>query len=266
MSTIEIDFSSDWHIGNPQAGKDYPALTDIQAALDSALARGVDAFVVAGDFIEKGQEQYAQVAASLLGPYVEKGLNVVGILGNHDFINGSGEEATKILAEAGVKMLEGSTHIVPSRTGDEQVTILGVSGEIGPEYDNWWRNGKWDWDAYEKAHIAASPHREALQQQLAAMSDGSTAIVVSHRSIVPETIGDRARELGFVSAQTKGFADILDEHAKRLTITAVSGHDHDIKPWQGYPFGTTKEGRPSHNVSSPMRRRLNMPLVQTLRF
>lgn len=265
MKDIVIDTTSDWHIGHPNGRGDYPTEDEIHESLDNAVKRGVDAYIIAGDFTNQGSVEGAQKAASILKPFIEQGLLVIGIVGNHDFINDDGVTIPAILAQSGVKMLEGQSLVVSNKTGDRQLTVLGVSGEIGYSYDNWWRTDGWDKNGREKAYAAAARHRDALRRGLAE-STTQDVLVVTHRSIVPDTIGTRARETNFVSPQMQDFSSIIDSFATTKRITSISGHDHDVFPWEGFPSGRTISGVETNNVSSPVRKRRGLRLAKRKYF
>lgn len=257
MKDIVIDATSDWHLG--ENGENYPTPAEIHDSLKKAFFDSVDAYVIAGDFTNKGNLVFAKYAASIIRPYVEKGLLVIGIVGNHDFNEDSRENVTKILADSGVVMLEGESYTITNKSGDRQVSVVGVSGEIGPKHDSWWRNG-YDSHAKQIAYDAASPHRDALEQRL---SEGlEDAVVVTHRSIIPDTAGSMAREKRIVSAQTEGFAGIVDRHAKDRQVIVIHGHDHREAPWEGFPEGTTEGGVAVYNVAAPLRKRMGESLTR----
>lgn len=259
---IHIACTSDWHLGNEDASM-YPTGEAIQASLQEAFERSVDAFIVAGDFVDKGNVAMAHYAASIIRPFTEKGMPVIGVVGNHDFHDGSAAEVTQILAASGVKMLEGESIVVKNKTGDKSATILGVSGEVGPEFDSWWRDGNWSQDGRKNTYDAAQIHRDALKKGLQAAT-GEHVVVVTHRSIIPGTIGTEARSRNFVSAQTEGFETIIDAYHKPVTV--VHGHDHAPVEtlWEGFPEGMTKGGRAVYNVAAPLRMRYKKPLVKYL--
>lgn len=262
MKDIRIACTSDWHLGNADSSA-YPTPEQIQKSLEETYAQGIDALLFAGDFVNQGGVTMAHVAANLLKPYIEKGLPVIGIVGNHDYHDGNADEVTKILAASGVAMLEGNSYTIKNKTGDRSVTVVGVSGEMGPEYDSWWRENGWSEEGREKTRQAAERHRNALDVNLSQASSDSI-LVLTHRSIVPDTIGTDARQKRYVSAQTDGFADIIDWHAVGKNIAVVHGHDHGEFPWEGYPDAVTRGGVAISNVAAPLRMRLGRPLVKIL--
>lgn len=257
MKDIVIDATSDWHLGGQDAHN--PTAEEIHASLQKALTDNVDGYLIAGDFTDRGNVLYAQYAASIIKPYVEQGLLVIGVVGNHDFHDGSRDSVTKILADSGVVMLEGQSYTIANKSGDREITVLGISGETGPQHDSWWRNG-YDEEAKEVVIAASKPHREALQVGLA-QGDGDV-VLLTHRSIIPDTIGTMAREKRFVSAQMEGFAAIVNEHAARRRIMVIHGHDHREAPWEGFPEGITEGGVAVYNVAAPLRKRMGENLTR----
>lgn len=264
MKDIRIAATSDWHLGNSDSSL-YPSNDQIQKALQNAFEKSVDAFVIAGDFVDQGNVAMAHVAAGILRPFIEKGMPVIGIVGNHDFHEGNANEVTKILAATGVHMLEGDSYTLKNKTGDRSATILGVSGEIGPEYDSWWRENGWSEEGKKKAHAAAATHRDALQKGLEEAS-GDSVVVLTHRSVIPDTIGTQAKQGRFVSAQTEGFESIIDANTKGRPTTIIHGHDHGTLKslWEGFPEGVTRGGNAVYNVAAPLSMRLNKSLVRII--
>lgn len=268
---IQIAATSDWHLGSPETDTEYPTEQEIHASLQQALDDGVDAYLIAGDFIHQGQRSALEQVASILSPYIQQGLLILGIVGNHEFNtnkNDRPDEAVSLLANAGVVMLEGQSYALTSKSGEKQLTVVGVSGEVGYYHDDWWRINGWDPEGRQRAREAGQHHREALDRELAQVTT-DTVIVLTHRGIVPEVIGTRAEEIGFVSAQAEGFAEIIDRHAalrRDITFIDIGGHDHDKPPWEGRAKGKTKGGVPVHNVSSPVRRRNGEPLDKRFVF
>src|SRR5215813_1393361 len=75
--------------------------------LFSQITESADVLILAGDLTDYGLEEEAKVLARDLTTTVK--IPVVGVLGNHDFESGQDQAVTKILADAGVKMLDGDT-------------------------------------------------------------------------------------------------------------------------------------------------------------
>jgi Icc-related predicted phosphoesterase len=66
-----------------------------------------DVLVLAGDLTDYGLPEEAKVLARDLTSMVK--IPTVAVLGNHDFESGQEAEVSKILSDAGVKMLDGDT-------------------------------------------------------------------------------------------------------------------------------------------------------------
>lgn len=76
------------------------------AQLEAEVPDEADALVVCGDLTTHGQPDQTRIVAESLG---RTGLPVVTVFGNHDHESGCAEENAAILAEHGVRVLDGDT-------------------------------------------------------------------------------------------------------------------------------------------------------------
>jgi Icc-related predicted phosphoesterase len=77
--------------------------------LFTAMSRAGDVIVLAGDLTDSGLPDEAQVLVSELR--VASGTPVIAVLGNHDFESGAQDQVRTIVESAGVKVLDGSSHV-----------------------------------------------------------------------------------------------------------------------------------------------------------
>ena len=68
------------------------------------ISREADVLVLAGDLTDLGKPKEAEILAQDLKAC---SIPVIGVLGNHDYECGCPEEVTRILREAGMKVLDG---------------------------------------------------------------------------------------------------------------------------------------------------------------
>src|SRR3982750_2898563 len=78
-------------------------------ALMADVHREADVLVLCGDLTTHGKPEQMRAFADELASVR---IPIVGVLGNHDFESGMQEEASRILADAGVHMLDGTTAVV----------------------------------------------------------------------------------------------------------------------------------------------------------
>lgn len=214
------------------------ALGDIHCRIDTKdvihkligeLGTDFDALLLAGDLTDNGLPEEAEVLAAQLKTY---SMPVVTILGNHDHENGSHEEITRIIRDAGVIVLEGTAYEV----GD--VGIVGTKGFCG---------------GFDELLVA--PFGEAalktfirttidesllLENAISKLHHCKHRVVMLHYAPVKATLMGEPPEL-FAFLGTSWLADAVD---RRGADVIVHGHAH-----HGSPFGRTKGNIPVHNVS-----------------
>jgi Icc-related predicted phosphoesterase len=202
--------------------------------LFAQLAQAADVLLLGGDLTDYGLPEEAHVLArELTGVRVP----LVAVLGNHDFESGKQGEVAHILAEAGVKVLDGDACEIHG------IGIAGVKGFAG----GFGRGTLGSWgEEVVKLFV-----REAVQETLkleAALARLRTAqrIALMHYAPIPETVEGEPREIyPFLGCGR------LAEPLHRYSVTAAfHGHAH-----RGAPEGRTASGIPVYNVSLPLLRR-----------
>jgi Icc-related predicted phosphoesterase len=156
------------------------------------------------------------------------------VLGNHDFEAGEEREITKILADAGVRILDGDSYEVHG------VGFAGVRGFCGGF-------GRGALGAWGEPIIKQFVH-EALQEVLkleSALARLKTEhrIAVIHYAPVRSTVEGEPLEIYPFLGSSR-----LEEPLTRYSVSAVfHGHAH-----RGSPEGHTSSGIPVFNVSLPL--------------
>jgi Icc-related predicted phosphoesterase len=112
---IRVAAVGDIHFGPDSAGTLRPHLEDIAAH--------ADVYLLAGDLTRLGDPAEAAVLAEELR---DVPVPVVAVLGNHDYHSDREKEVADVLADAGVRVLEGSSTVV--EVAGTQVGIAGVKG------------------------------------------------------------------------------------------------------------------------------------------
>ena len=99
FGSVRIAAMSDIHCGKESAGT-------LQGVFAMA-AEQADVLVICGDLTDYGLPEEAKVLAREL--QAVNRMPVVGVLGNHDFESGRQHEICSILADAGMKVLDGDS-------------------------------------------------------------------------------------------------------------------------------------------------------------
>ena len=200
--------------------------------LFAQITESADVLLLCGDLTDYGHPEEARILARDLTASVK--IPIVGVLGNHDFESGQEQEVIRIMADAGVRILDGDTY----ETHD--VGFAGVRGFCGGF-------GRGALGAWGENVIKAFVH-EAIQEALkleTALARLRTKhlIALLHYSPVRETVEGESLEIFPFLGSSR-----LEEPLSRFDVLAVfHGHAH-----KGSPEGRTAKGIPVFNVSLPV--------------
>ena len=102
---VRLAAVGDLHYGKASRGQLQP--------LFSALTRvEADVLLLLGDLTDYGLPEEAEELARELTSSVK--MPIVGVLGNHDYESGAAADVTRILRDAGMKILDGETvEVIP---------------------------------------------------------------------------------------------------------------------------------------------------------
>jgi len=223
-------------VGDVHVGRDStcPLGTEPERITDDA-----DLLLLAGDLTRVGALEEADALVAALECI--RGFPVVAVLGNHDHASDAGDEIAKVMAAAGVTMLEGDTTVVTVGTA-----TVGVAGTIG--FGGGFP-GACATDFGEPEMRAFVRHTKRLAASLAAgLGDLQTdvRIALMHYSPVEATLeGERLEIYPFLGSYL--LAEAIDTGRAEL---AVHGHAH-----HGTERGVTPNGTPVRNVAQPVLRR-----------
>lgn len=222
---VRLAAVGDIHYGKGSRGHLQPVF--------SAVARAeADVLLLLGDLTDYGLPEEAAELARELASGVK--IPTVAVLGNHDFEGNAVAEITRILTEAGVKLLDG-----------ESVEVLGIGfagvkgfcggfgrGVLGP----------WGEEAVKRFVHEAVNEALKLESALARLRT-STRIALLHYAPIAETVEGEPREIYPYLGCGR-----LEEPLTRYQVTAVfHGHAH-----HGKAEGKTSNGTPVYNVSLPL--------------
>lgn len=187
-----------------------------------------DVLIVAGDLTNYGKTSEMEPLLNLL---VRLRLPIIAVLGNHDYESGQEQELMKMMADEGIKILDGTGY---ERDG---VGFAGTKGFIG----GFGRGaltafGEREVKAIVQAAIDESLKLERALSQLRA----EKRVVVLHYAPVAATVLGEAPEI-FPYLGTSRLAEVVDRHGANLV---VHGHAH-----HGKDEGKTTGGIPVYNVA-----------------
>ena len=206
-----------------------------------------DVLVLCGDLTDRGTEDEAHQLARDLKPI---GIPIVAVLGNHDFEAGHPDRVAKILADAGVHMLDGEAVEV------QGVGFAGVKGFGG----GFGRGALGPWGEPTIKLFVQEAVDEALKLETAlARLRTPRKVAVLHYAPVRGTVEDEPPEIFPYLGSSR-----LEEPLNRYPVDVVfHGHAHG-----GRFEARTSGGVPVYNVAAPLlqRRNANEPPLHVVEF
>jgi Icc-related predicted phosphoesterase len=187
-----------------------------------------DVLVLAGDLTNDGQPDEME---PLLNVVVRSRVPTVVVLGNHDYESGKQAELTRMMASAGIKVLDGTAY---ERDG---IGFAGTKGFVG----GFGRGVLTAFGEPEIKQFVQASIDEALKLERAmAQLRAQKRIVVLHYSPVAATVQGEPPEI-FPFLGTSRLAEVVDRHGADMVL---HGHAH-----HGQMEGRTTAGIPVHNVA-----------------
>ena len=211
----------------------------VQGSLQPLFAQitdNADILVLCGDLTDYGLPDEARALAREITSAVK--IPCVAVLGNHDCESGQEAEISKILADAGVVMLDGDS------TEIHGVGFAGVKGFCG----GFGRRALGPWGEQIIKHFVREAVDEALKLESAlARLRTERLVAVLHYSPIQATVEGEPREIfPFLGCSR------LEEPIGRFPVSAVvHGHAH-----HGQPEGRTAANVPVFNVSASLMREM----------
>ena len=217
-------------VGDLHYGKGSRGL--LQPLFASLTRLEADVLVLCGDLTDYGlPEEAAELARELVAGVK---IPIVGVLGNHDYESGAVAEVTRILSEAGVRLLDGESVELHG------VGFAGVKGFCG----GFGRGvlGPWGEKAVKQFVHEAVDEALKLESALARLRT-PTRVAILHYAPIAATVEGEPKEIyPFLGCSR------LEEPITRYEVSAVfHGHAH-----HGVPEGATQSGTPVYNVSWPL--------------
>ena len=181
----------------------------------AALDGRADLVLLAGDLTTHGEPEEAAVLAGAVG-----GLDVpvVAVLGNHDWHANRAPELIAVLEEAGIVMLERSTHVL--ELCGAEVGIVGCKGFVGGFAGN--HIPDFGEPLLRSVYAESIAEVEALDAGLRAVALCPFRIVLLHYAPTTETLEGERRDI-WAFLGTDRLAPPIVEHNPDLVL---HGHSH----------------------------------------
>ena len=200
--------------------------------LFSQVTEQADVLLLCGDLTDYGRPEEAHLLAQGLATHAR--LPTIAVLGNHDYESDQHEEVCRILADAGVMMLDGHACEVYG------IGFVGVKGFAGGF-------GQWalqPWGEGTTKHFVRETVDEALKLESAlAKLRTPQRVALLHYSPIRATVEGEPPEIFPFLGSSR-----LEEPLNRYAVTVVfHGHSH-----HGSPEGRTTGGIPVYNVAIPL--------------
>jgi Icc-related predicted phosphoesterase len=222
--TLRIAAIADLHVKKSSAGTLQPLFAQIS---DSA-----DVLLLCGDLTDFGTIDEGKILAKELTSSLR--IPSLAVLGNHDFESGQEKELINILTDAGVVVLDGTSHEM------DGVGFAGVKGFAG----GFGRRALGAWGEKIIKDFVHETINEALKLETAlARLRTPQKIAVLHYSPIQATVNNEPPEIVAFLGSSR-----LEEPLDRYRVNAVfHGHAH-----RGSPEGRTKGNAPVYNVAMPV--------------
>ena len=224
--SVRLAAVGDLHVKRTSQGTLQPLFAPVNDRADILL--------LCGDLTDYGLPDEAQILARELTAVVR--IPIVAVLGNHDYESGHHLEVCRILAEAGVKILDGEACEIHG------VGIAGIKGFMG----GYGRAtlGSWGEPAVKRFVQEAIDEALKLESALARLRT-PRRIALLHYSPIRATVEGEPLEIYPYLGTSR-----LEEPLNRYPVDAVfHGHAH-----HGSLEGRTSSGIPVYNVALPLLR------------
>src|SRR3954463_3236303 len=204
--TVRIAAAGDIHAGSAERDRVREAFRRVEEQADLVL--------LAGDLTQHGQVDEACVVADACRPLE---VPVVAVLGNPDWQSDRPDDLRRVLAEAGVVVLDRSHTILP--VGGVSVGIAGVKGFVGGFGNPWGNFGE---PLFREAYAETTRDVDGLERGLAAIEPCAVRIALLHYSPVDATLVGEPERLWLVLGADR-LAGPIHQHRPDLV---VHGHAH----------------------------------------
>jgi Icc-related predicted phosphoesterase len=223
---VRVAAVGDLHCGKTSQGTLQP--------LFARMADSADVVLMCGDLTDYGLPDEARVLAREVTGVLK--MPVIAVFGNHDYESGHAEEVGAILADAGIRILDGDGVEIRG------VGFAGVKGFAGGFGDRALQS--WGEPVLKLFVREAVEEALKLETALARLRTPHRVAVLHYAPIRGTAEPEPAEILPFLGSSR------LEDSINRYNVTlVVHGHAH-----HGSPEGRTATGVPVYNVSLPVLR------------
>lgn len=203
--------------------------------LFAEISHSADVLLLCGDLTDYGLPEEAHLLAEDLKNHMT--VPVLAVLGNHDFESGHATEVGSILAETGVKMLDGECCEIG---GIGFAGVCGFGGGFGRLMLNAWG------EPLIKTFVQEAVEQAMKLERALARLSTPKRVALLHYSPIADTVQGEPQEIFPFLGSTR-----LEGPLNRFNVeVAFHGHAHN-----GQPQGKTSSGVPVYNVSLPVLRK-----------
>ena len=225
--TVRLAAVGDIHCTRTSAGTLAPLFVE--------AAGQADVLLLVGDLTDYGLPEEAVVLARELA---DVKIPILAVLGNHDFESGKEEEVTRILVEAGVRMLDGDGVEV---RGIGFAGVKGFGGGFGRRTLEPWG------ESATKAFVREAVEEALKLERALARLRTPQRVALLHYAPIEATVEGEPREIFPFLGSSR-----LEEPLNRYGVSlAFHGHAH-----RGAAEGRTSGGVPVYNVALPLLRKI----------
>ena len=218
----------DLHCTEDSKGTILPKLKAVDAEAEALL--------LCGDLTDRGTVEEAEILASELAPLR---LPMIGVLGNHDYETGHGDEVRRILHQAGVHMLDGEAWKL-----DDELGFAGAKGFAGGFGDHVLQG--WGEDPIKQFVMVATEEALKLETALAKLRTTKKVALLHYSPMRGTVLGEPPEIHAFLGTSR------LQVPINRFHANAVfHGHAH-----RGTHHDLTNRDVPVYNVAAPVLRRM----------
>ena len=204
--------------------------------LFSEVNERADVLLLCGDLTDYGLEEEAQILAREITIALK--IPVVAVLGNHDYESGKAHEIEQILADVGVRVLDGDSYEV---YGVSFAGVKGFAGGFGEQ-----ALAPWGEESIKLFVREAIDEALKLERAIARLHTPQRIVLLHYSPIRATVEGEPPEIVPFLGSSR------LEEPLNRYPVTAIfHGHAH-----HGQPEGRTHGDVPVYNVAMPLLQRL----------
>jgi len=219
--SVRLAAVGDLHCTKTSQGK-------LQVLFQQISQSGADVLLLCGDLVDYGHLDEAIVLAKELAPIR---IPMLGVFGNHEYESGQQEEVRRILADAGVTILDGDAIEILG------IGFVGVKG-FGGGFDDHALQ-PWGEESTKQFVQQALTETLKLESALAKLRTEQRIALLHYSPIRATVVGEPPEIYPFLGSSR------LEEPLNRYSVNAVfHGHAH-----RGAPEGRTQKNVPVFNVA-----------------